>query len=131
MATLVDLPAGLYRGRVSGSESGSCEARIEVRRIPGGCIAVDYEAVGIEGVQHVEHTIIAPSTLFVAHSETTGVHVFTEVSSGVFDSATAGPYDQRLVLDWDGKTLTWAWHWAPSGEEPTEQSRATVELVSD
>lgn len=129
MATLLDLPAGLYRGRVSGSESGSCEARIEVQRVPGSCVAVDYEAVGIEGVQHEEHTIIAPATLVVAHSEATGVHIFSEVSPGVFESGPAGPYIQRLMLDSDGKVLTWAWHWAPGGEEPQEQSRAVVELV--
>ena len=92
---------------------------------------MDYEAIGIEGVQHVEHTIIAFTTLFVAHSEATGVHVFSEVSPGVFDNASEGPYDQRLVLDWDGKVLTWAWHWAPGGEEIREQSRAVVELVND
>ena len=92
---------------------------------------MDYEAVGIDGLQHVEHTIIAPEALYVALSESTGVHVFTEVTPGVFDTASAGPYDQRLILDWDGCVLTWAWHWALAGEELVEQSRATVQLVSD
>lgn len=109
---LVGCPAGLYRGRVEGFESGPCEARIEVRKIPGGCLTVDYEAVGAEGLQHVEHTVITPEALYVAHSEAPGVDVFTKTNDGVFDGPSGGPYAQRLVIDWDGKTLTWSWHWA-------------------
>lgn len=125
----MDLPAGLYRGRVSGSESGSCEARVHVTRLPGDCLSVDYEAVGADGVQHVEHTLVSDDALFVAHSEAPGVHVFRKTGNGVFDGPPGGPYRQRLVIDWNGEVLTWAWHWAPTGEEPREQSRAIVRLA--
>lgn len=129
MTTLLDLPPGLYRGRVDGAESGSCEARLEVRRVPGECLAVDYEAVGADGVQHVEHTIVAPGALYVAHSEASGVQVFTETSPGVFDATSAGPYDQRLVLGWGGEVLSWSWHWASAGQELREQSRALARFA--
>lgn len=128
MGSLSDLPAGLYRGRVSGAESGSCEARIEVARIPGNCVAVDYEAIGTEGVQHVEHTLVDENTLYVAHSEAPGVQVFRKTADGTFDGPPGGPYEQRLVIGWDGQVLTWAWHWAPTGEDLREQSRATTRL---
>jgi hypothetical protein len=124
--SILDLPAGLYRGQVEGVESGRCEARFEVRHIPGGCVVVDYEAVGADGVQHVEHTVIAPGALYVAHSESAGVQVFTESSSGVYDAAATGPYSMRLVVGWDDTELTWAWHWAIAGEPVAEQSRAAA-----
>ncbi|MGI8521767.1 MAG: hypothetical protein ACR2K3_00430 [Nocardioides sp.] len=126
MRALAGLPAGLYRGRVEGRESGSCEARISVAPIPGGCLAIDYEAVGAEGVQHVEHTLVDDDALYVAHSEAPGVLVFHRTGDGVFDGPPGGPYDQRLVIGWDGEALTWAWHWAPAGEDLREQSRATA-----
>lgn len=112
------MPPGLYRGEVEGAESGRCEARIEIGRIPGGCLTVDYEAVGADGVQHVEHTVVAPGALHVAHSEASGVAVFTEADQGVFDGPCDGPYVQRLVIAWDGQALTWSWHWSPAGESP-------------
>lgn len=126
MRSLTDLPAGLYRGRVSGPESGPCEARIKVARIPGGCLAVDYEAVGADGVQHVEHTVVDEDALYVAHSETSGVHMFRRTATDTFDGPSGGPFDQRLVISWDGEVLTWAWHWATAGEQLREQSRATA-----
>lgn len=129
MEWLADLPAGLYRGRVSGAESGSCEARIEVARVAGNCLAVDYEGVGADGVQHVEHTLVDENALYVAHSETTGVHVFHKIGDGTFDGPPGGPYDQRLVIGWDGHVLTWAWWWARAGGDLREQSRATTCLA--
>jgi hypothetical protein len=126
---LAGCPPGLYRGRVEGAESGSCEARIEVKAIPGGCLAVDYEAVGVDGLQHVEHTVVTTEALYVAHSENPGVDVFVKADDGVFDGPTGGSYAQRLVIGWDGTTLTWSWHWGPAGATPTEKSRALVHLV--
>lgn len=129
MRTLMGLPVGLYRGRVEGAESGPCEARISVARVPGGCLTVDYEAVGSGGVQHVEHTVVDDDALYVAHSETPGVHMFRRTGDGVFDGPPGGPYDQRLLIGWDGEILAWAWHWAPAGEDLHEQSRATTRLA--
>lgn len=129
MRSLTELPAGLYRGRVSGPESGLCEARIEVARIPGDCLAINYEAVGADGVQHVEHTLVDEDALYVAHSETSGVHMFRKTGEGIFDGPSGGPFNLRLVIGWDGAVLTWAWHWAPAGEELREQSRATARLA--
>jgi hypothetical protein len=126
---LAGCPAGLYRGRVEGPESGPCEARMEVRTIPGGRLTVDYEAVGAAGLQHVEHTVVTPEALYVAHSEKPGVDIFMRAGSGVFDGPAGAPYAQRLVIGWDGTTLTWAWHWGPAGATPTEQSRAQARLV--
>ncbi|MGH8890421.1 MAG: hypothetical protein ACRDV3_11805, partial [Acidothermaceae bacterium] len=83
-----------------------------MRRVPGGCAAVDYEAVGPDGVQHVEHTIVTPTALYVSHSEAPGVEIFTAAGDGVFDGPAGGPYAQRLVVNWDGEILTWAWHWS-------------------
>ena len=120
MATLT----GLYCGRVEGVESGSCEARIYVSKLPGGCLAIDYEAVGPEGLQHAEHTIVDIDALYVAHSESPAEHVFTRVGDGVFDGPAGGPYDRRLVVGWDGELLTWSWHWAPAGAKLCEQSQA-------
>jgi hypothetical protein len=58
--TLLELPAGLYRGLITGLESGECSARIQVRQIPGGGLAVDYEATSERaGLQHAEHTLVA------------------------------------------------------------------------
>lgn len=128
MHSLTDLPSGLYRGRVEGAESGPCEARIAVARVPGGCLAIDYEAVGQDGLQHAEHTLVAHDALYVAHSEALGVHVFRGAGDGVFNGPSGGPYDQRIVLGWDGVVLSWAWHWAPPGETLREQSRATARL---
>lgn len=122
-------PPGLYRGRVEGTESGACEARIEVRAIPGGCSSVDYEAVGADGPQHVEHTVVTAEALYVAHSEKPGVDVFLCAGDGVFEGPPGGPYAQRLVIGWDGLTLTWSWHWGPAGATPTEKSRALVRRV--
>ncbi len=100
-----------------------------MRRLPGGCLGIDYEAVGSEGLQHVEHTVVAPGALYVAHSEAAGISVFTGVGGGVFEGPPGGPYEQRLVVGWDGTTLTWSWHWAPAGELPEERSRAEVRLA--
>lgn len=129
METLSGLPAGLYRGRVEGRASGSCEARIYVTPIPGRCLAIDYEAVGADGVQHVEHTLVDDDALYVAHSEAPGVQMFRRTGNGIFDGPPGGPYDQRVVIGWDGEELTWAWHWAAVGEDLHEQSRATARPV--
>jgi hypothetical protein len=99
------------------------------RTVVVGCLAVDYEAVGADGLQPVEDTVITTEALYVAHSEKPGVDVFVKADDGVFDGPTGGSYAQRLVIGWDGTTLTWSWHWGPSGATPTEKSRALVHLV--
>lgn len=93
---------------------------------PGNCLAVTYEAVDTDGVQHVEHTLVDENALYVAHSEASGVQVFHRTADGVFDGPGC-PFDLRLIIGWDGDVLTWAWHWAPAGEDHLqEQSRATA-----
>lgn len=129
MSPLAGCPVGLFRGHVDGAESGRCEARIEIRKIPGGCLAVDYEAFGADGLQHVEHTLVTDDALYVAHSEAPGVATFTAAGERTFDGPLGGPYAQRLVIGWDGRDLTWVWHWAPTGEVPREQSRAVVRPI--
>ena len=129
MSGVLHCPPELYRGSVEGSESGPCTARIDVRRLPGGCVGFDYEAVGAAGLQHVEHTVAAPGLLLVVQSEAGGVSIFDEVEEGVFEGPRGGPYARRLAVAWDGTTLTWAWHWAAAGDEPEERSRAEVRLA--
>jgi hypothetical protein len=73
---------------------------------------------------------VAPGFLYVAQSEAPGVTIFSETIAGVFDAPPSGPYRRRLVLDWDGEVLVWAWHWASAGDDLREQSRALVRLSS-
>ncbi|GAA4735894.1 hypothetical protein GCM10023350_19710 [Nocardioides endophyticus] len=126
MIVLMALPPGLYRGTVSGEESGGCICRIDVRRLTEHALSLDYEAVGLDGLQHVEHTIVTPSALHVAASEFPDVVTFRMMASGHYVAEHA-PSPMEIHADWDGGTLTWAWHWALSGEKSREQSRATAQ----
>lgn len=82
MVDLMALPPGLYRGVVTGEESGDCQCRIEVRRLTEHAMSLDYEAVGVAGLQHVEHTIVTASGLHVAASELPDVIPFRKVAAG-------------------------------------------------
>ena len=128
MADLMGLPPGLYRGTVSGEESGECQCRIDVRRLTRHAFSIDYEAVGPDGLQHVEHTVVTASRLHVAASEFPEVVAFLKAAPGQYVAAdTAAPIE--IHAGWDGHVLTWAWHWAAPGEEPREMSRATAQPV--
>lgn len=123
--TLLEIPAGLYRGLVTGLESGECCARVQVRQVPGGCLAVDYEATsGREGLQHAEHTLVAPDGLYVAITEMPGVSFFALTEPNRFVSAVPGPYAMEIHADYADGQLTWAWHWAEAGQPPKEMSKA-------
>ena len=122
------LPPGLYRGTVSGDESGECMCRIDVRRLTDHALSVDYEAIGQDGLQHVEHTIVTASALHVAAGELPEVVEFRRTSTGRY-FAEAAPFPMEIRAGWDGDALTWAWHWAIPGEELREQSRATAKPV--
>lgn len=128
MADLMALPPGLYRGTVSGEESGECQCRIDVRRLTEHALSVDYEAVGMGGLQHVEHTIVSASALHVAASEFPDVATFRMTATGRY-VADAAAFAMEIRAGWDGRSLTWAWHWAPAGEALREQSRATAQQV--
>lgn len=104
-------------------------ARIEVRRLTKHAMSVDYEAVGVAGLQHVEHTIVSASGLHVATSEFSDVVAFRRVAAGHFVGDAAG-FAMEIHAGWDGDSLTWAWHWAPPGQSLREQSRATARQVS-
>jgi hypothetical protein len=122
---LLGMPAGLYRGLVTGLESGECSARIRVRRVPGGCLAVDYEALSErEGLQHAEHTLVVPDGLYVAITEMPGVSFFRLAEPNRFTSSVPGPYVMEIHADYADGQLTWAWHWAEAGQPPREMSRA-------
>lgn len=122
---LLDTPPGLYRGLVTGLESGACSARIDVRRVPGGCLTFDYEATSErEGLQHCEHTVASSDALHVALSEAPGVSVFNRTEAGVYVCAAPGPFVREIHASFADEVLTWAWHWASSGEQPREMSRA-------
>ena len=127
MGNVMTLPPGLYRGTVSGVESGDCLCRIDVRRLTPHALSLDYEAVGPDGLQHVEHTIVTPSALHVAASEFPDVVVFEATADGRY--VADAPMPMEIRADWNGDQLTWAWHWAPPGEALHEQSRATARPV--
>ena len=82
-ADIQEIPVGIYRGVVEGIESGHCTARIEVRRGPGECRIVDYEAVSdAHGLQHIEHGLLSENALHLAFGEASGVTVFTKSEHG-------------------------------------------------
>lgn len=128
MVDLMALPPGLYRGTVSGEESGECQCRIDVRRLTGHALSLDYEAVGLDGLQHVEHTIVTRSALHVAASEFPDVATFRMTATGRYVS-DVGALPMEIRGGWDGGSLTWAWHWSLPGESLREQSRATAQPV--
>ncbi len=127
---------GIYVGAGDGAESGPFVARIAVSPLPNGGVCLDYEATSREhGVQHVEHSLLVPGPdgrdqLYIAHSESPFVTVMCEreAGSGRFEQAEpGGPYVLAVVLEVPAPDeLTYAWWWAEAGEQPTEQSKATV-----
>jgi hypothetical protein len=124
---LTELATGTYRGLVTGLESGECFARIEVRRIPGGCLAIDYEATSERaGLQHADHTVVAPDGLYVAIMEMPGVSFFAMTEPGRFALAAAGPCVMEIHASFTDGQLTWAWHWAEAGNVPKEIRRPAV-----
>ena len=128
MVDLMALPPGLYRGVVTGAESGDCHCRIDVRRLTEHAMSLDYEAVGVAGLQHVEHTIVTASGLHVVASELADVVAFRRVAAGHYVGDAAGPA-MEIHAGWDGDSLTWAWHWAPPGQRLCGQSRAIARQV--
>ena len=136
--SLTELTAGRYAGRGDGMESGPFAATIDVTALPGGSVAVDYAAVTDAAAElHREHTVVSAGfdgrdRLFVAHAEPPYVTVMieTEPGSGRFEMPEPfGPYDMVIVAGRPSDAgLSWAWHWAPTGGEPVEQSCARVEL---
>ncbi len=122
---LLEMPVGLYRGRITGQESGECSARMRVRRLPGGSLAVDYEATSErEGLQHAEHTLVAPDGLYVTATELPGVSFFALAEPDRFVASASGPYAMEIHARYADGELTWAWHWAQAGQSPREMSRA-------
>lgn len=97
-----------------------------VRRVPGGCLSIDYEATSErQGLQHAEHTVVTDDALLVAFSEAPGVSVFPLRTAGVFAYQGDGPYAMEIHGEFTPSgELTWAWHWASAGETPREMSRA-------
>ncbi|WP_191465656.1 hypothetical protein [Nocardioides campestrisoli] len=113
---------------MTGEESGACQCRIEVRRLTGHALSLDYEAVGSDGLQHVEHTIATRSALHVAASELPDVTTFRMTAPGRYVS-DGSPMPMEIHASWDGDSLTWAWHWSHPGGSLREQSRATAQPV--
>jgi hypothetical protein len=143
MALSADLAAatGLYFGTGDGVESGAFVSRIEVSPLPNGAnggVAISYEATSREqGVQHREHSLLAPGPdgrdhLYVAFSESPFVTEFVETTPGTgrFEQAIAGgPYVLVIVIALTDSQLTYAWWWGLPGEEPVERSKATATRI--
>ena len=136
------IPAS-YRGTGDGVESGPFEATIDVVSLPGGSISVGYRAVAPKGSGseelHREHTVVSAGfdgrdRLYIAHDESAFVTVMVETQPGSqrFEMLEPfGPYTLAIEVGTPSDTtLTWAWHWAAVGDEPVEQSCATVERLS-
>ena len=127
--TLLEIPVGLYRGLITGLESGECSARMQVRQIPGG-LTVDYEATSErEGLQHAEHTLIVSDGLYVAINEMPGVSFFALTEPNRFVSSGPGPYAMEIHADYADGQLTWAWCWAEVGQSLKEMSKAVCHLA--
>jgi hypothetical protein len=136
LASTLASATGSYYGTGDGVESGPFVARIVISSLPGGAVAVDYEATSREqGVQHLEHSILCTGAdgrdrLFIAHSESPCVTALVESESvrGRFEQPDQqGPYTMAVVVDAPSPgELTYAWWWSPVGSEPVEQSKAYV-----
>jgi hypothetical protein len=136
LSSLLAAATGVYHGTGDGAESGPFVARIAISPLPGGGVAIDYEATSREqGVQHVEHSLLVPGPdgrdrLYIAHSESPFVTVMIErePSSGRFEAVEPQePFTMAVAIDAPRPgELTYAWWWAETGAEMTEQSKATV-----
>jgi hypothetical protein len=141
MSVTAHMTDGVHFGSGDGAESGPFVARIEIRRLPNGGMAIDYEATSREqGVQHREHSILSQGAdgrdrLYIAHSESPFVTemVAAEVGGGRFVQVDAtGPFTMEVVIEApEPGHLTYAWWWAPVGDLPVEQSKAEVRLLAD
>ena len=130
---------GFYVGTGDGPESGPFVARIEVSLLPNGGICLDYEATSREqGLQHRERSLLCAGPdgrdrLFVAHSEAPFVAEMISVEPGAsrfVQREPVGPFTMEIVIEKpETGRLTYAWHWAPTGETPVEQSKADARLV--
>ena len=140
MAPNIDVEPGLYFGTGDGVESGAFLARIDVQRLPNGGVSISYEATSREqGAQHLEHSLLSAGgdsrdRLFIAHSEAPFVTEMVAVDDdpGRFAQTTAGgPYAMEVVIETpEPGRLTYAWWWAMAGDEPVEQSKADVRLLT-
>lgn len=122
---------GVYRGKGDGPESGPFHARCEVRTAVDGRVALlDYEAVGGDGVQHVDHVMLAVDErsrpeLHVVSDELPGIVRFTESEPGTF--VAFEPIHAKIVikLGKDG-AVTYAWWWSRDEGPARPQSESTM-----
>jgi hypothetical protein len=131
---------GTYVGPGDGVESGPFAALIEVSALASGAVALDYTAISrTEGRLHTEHSVLAPLPdgrlrLVVSHVEAPFLTELTETAtgSGRFEQDhPGGPFTMAIVATAPSPgRLEYAWWWAVAGDEPVEQSRATVALPS-
>ncbi len=130
---------GSYAGTGDGIESGPFTAHILVAPLPGGSVSLEYVATDQQGDElHREHTVISRGVddrdrLYIAHGESPFVTTMTqrEPSGERFEQPEpVGPYAMAIVISRPTTdSLTYAWHWATTGDDPIEQSCATVEFV--
>jgi hypothetical protein len=127
--TLLGAP-GVYWGNGDGPESGTFVGRIEVRPILTA-VLLHYEAFGASGLQHVEHALLARTATGLGIRSVIDTRkesmTFAEAEPGVFRLEAAG--DMRIVIETPGTgCLSYAWWWAPHGEEVVERSRLVAWL---
>ncbi|CAM3402339.1 DUF4426 domain-containing protein [Stackebrandtia soli] len=130
LARLATLP-GVYRGAGDGPESGPFRSRCEVRTaVDGRVVLIDYEAVGADGVQHVDHCMLAEDErargeLHVVSDELPGIVRFTEAEPGVF--VAFEPINAKIVISLDASgALTYAWWWSRDEGPARPQSHTTM-----
>jgi hypothetical protein len=103
-------------------------------------VSIDHEATSVEqGVLHSEHSLLVPGPegrdrLYIAQAESPYVTemIESESESGRFHQPTPfGPYTLEVVIEVpEPGQVTYAWWWAPAGEPPIEQSKASASLVT-
>jgi hypothetical protein len=121
---------GVYWGNGDGIESGKFVGRIEVRPLLNAA-SLHYEAFGERGLQHVEHALVARTLTCLSVCSV----IDTRQESMTFDEAEPGVFRQqsgpemRIVIEApEAGCLSYAWWWAPPGEDVVERSRLVARL---
>lgn len=122
---------GTYWGVGDGPESGPFVGRIDVKPMLSA-VLLHYEAHGAAGIQHVEFSMLGRSTagleLRTVVSEFSETLTFSEQDAGHF--VLDAPRHMTIVIETPAPgTLSYAWWWAPSGEDVIEQSKVHAQIL--
>jgi len=121
---------GIYWGHGDGLESGPFVGRVEVELLLNA-VMLHYEAHGTDGLQHVEHTLLARGSrgleLHALIDTRQEVMTFSEREPGVFRLDAS--VDMRILIEVAKPgVLSYAWWWAPPGDDVIERSKLVAHL---